>query len=116
MSAGLCGLPGLLLPAVPRGRLHAWHQYVVQVTGGAAMDRDQLGKCLDSAGIDSRVYYPALVHDHACYRAHPQVIVDETPRASRAVMEVLALPVHPSLTPDDVERIVSCVRTALTDD
>ena len=116
LSEGLAGLPGLVLPVVPRGRLHAWHQYVVQVTGGAAMDRDQLGKCLDSAGIDSRVYYPALVHDHACYRGHPQVIVDETPRASRAVMEVLALPVHPSLTLDDVERIVSCVRTALTDD
>jgi dTDP-4-amino-4,6-dideoxygalactose transaminase len=115
LSAGLRGLPGLVLPAVPPGRQPSWHQYVVQVTAGAAMDRDQLCKCLDSAGIDSRVYYPALVHDHACYRDHPQVIIDETPRASRAVREVLALPVHPKLTLDDVDRIVSCVRTALTD-
>ena len=115
LSAGLRGLPGLVLPATPDGRQHAWHQYVVQVTAEACLDRDQLGKYLDSAGIDSRAYYPALVHDHACYRGHPQVIIDETPRASRAATEVLALPVHPSVTPADVDRIVSCVRTALTD-
>jgi len=116
LSEGLAGLPGLVLPVVPRGRLHAWHQYVVQVTAAAPIDRDQLGKCLDAAGIDSRPYYPALVHGYACYRGHPQLIIDETPRASRAVREVLALPVHPGLARDDIERIVSCVRTALTED
>ena len=115
LSDGLSGLPGLVLPAVPPGRVHAWHLYVVQVTAAAPIDRDQLGKCLDAAGIDARPYYPALVHDYACYRDHPQVIIDATPRACRAVREVLALPVHPMLTSDDIDRIVSCVRTALTD-
>jgi len=115
LSEGLAGLPGLVVPAVPAGRLHVWHQYVVQVTKDAPMDRGQLGTCLDSAGIDSRAYYPALVHDYSCYRGHPQVIIDETPRASRAVTEVLALPVHPALAPADIDRIVSCVRTALSD-
>src|SRR6266496_3563685 len=115
LSDGLAGLPGLVRPAVPPGRVHAWHQYVVQVTAAAPIDRDQLGKCLDAAGIDARPYYPALVHDYACYRDHPRVIIDATPRACRAVREVLALPVHPMLTSGDIDRIVSCVRTALTD-
>jgi perosamine synthetase len=113
LSEGLGGLAGLVVPATAPGRLHVWHQYVVRVTADARMDRDQLGKCLDAAGIDSRPCYPALVHDYACYRDHPQVIADPTPRATRAVREVLALPVHPSLTDDDIDRIVSCVRTAL---
>src|SRR6266702_872556 len=115
LSEGLAGLPGLVLPYVPPGRVHAWHQYVVRVTAAAPINRDQLGKRLDVAGIDARIYYPALVHDYACYRDHPRVIIDATPRACRAVREVLALPVHPSLTSDDIDRIVSCVRTALTD-
>jgi perosamine synthetase len=116
LSEGLAGLPGLVLPAVSAGRTHVWHQYVVQVTADAAMDRDQLSRSLDSAGIDSRAYYPALVHDYSCYRDHPQVIIDKTPRASRAVREVLALPVHPALAPGDIDRIVACVRTALSAD
>jgi perosamine synthetase len=115
LSAGLSGVPGLILPEVPPGRVPAWHQYVVQVTADAPIDRDQLRKCLDAAGIEARPYYPALVHDHACYRDHPQVIADATPRACRAAREVLALPVHPGLGPDDIDRIVCCVAEALAD-
>ena len=79
LSEGLGGLAGLVVPATAPGRLHVWHQYVVRVTADARMDRDQLGKCLDAAGIDSRPCYPALVHDYPCYRGHPQVIADPTP-------------------------------------
>jgi dTDP-4-amino-4,6-dideoxygalactose transaminase/protein-tyrosine-phosphatase len=113
LSGGLAGLRGLVLPAAPADRLHAWHQYTVQVTQDARMDRDQLRKCLDVAGIDARPYYPKLVHDYPCYLDHPQVVSDETPRARRAVGQVLSLPVHPGLTDADIGRIVSCVRAAL---
>jgi dTDP-4-amino-4,6-dideoxygalactose transaminase/acetyltransferase-like isoleucine patch superfamily enzyme len=114
LSAGLAGVPGLVLPAAPAGRLHAWHLYSVRVTSDARMDRDQLGKCLDAAGIESRPYYPRLVHHYRCYIDHPQVVRDQTPRASRFAQEVLSLPVHPALTDDDIDRIVACVREALT--
>ena len=113
LSGGLAGLRGLMLPSCPAGRAHVWHQYTVQVTPNARIDRDQLAKQLAAAGIDSMVYYPRLVHDYPCFRHHPQVIRDETPRARRAVAEVLSLPVHPALSADDVGRVVSCVRDAL---
>jgi len=113
LSDGLGGLPGLVLPSEPRGRSHAWHQYTVQVTPDARLDRDQLQKCLDIAGIDSMAYYPRLVHHYACYLSHPQVGRDETPRAKRAAREVLSLPIHPSLTGKDIARIVTCMRDAL---
>ena len=113
LSDGLAGVPGLVLPTTPSDRVHAWHQYTVQVTAEARMDRDQLRKYLDAAGIDSMAYYPRLVHDYPCYRDHPQVSVDETPRADKAVRKVLSLPVHPALGRDDIDRIVSCVRDAL---
>lgn len=113
LSAGLAGLRGLVLPDCPAGRHHVWHQYTVRVTRHARIDRDQISKYLAAADIDSMVYYPRLVHDYPCFRDHPQVVHDETPRALRAVREVLSLPVHPALTADDVGRIVSCVREAL---
>jgi len=56
------------------------------------MDRNQLSKWLDAAGVDSRPYYPKLVHDYHCFRDHPQVVPDETPRASQAVRQVLSPP------------------------
>ena len=114
LSAGLIGLRGLVLPSVPSGRLHVWHHYTVQVTPDARLDRDQLGKCLDAAGIDARPYYPKLVYDYPCYRDDPRVASDETPRAMRAAAQVLSLPVHPGLTDVDINRIVSCVREALS--
>ena len=114
LSAGLAGLPGVLLPHAPPGRVHVWHQYTVQVTAEAGMGREQLAKSLDAAGIDARPYYPRLVHDYPCYDRSPQVVRDDTPRASRAAAEVLSLPVHPSLSQGDIDRIVSCVRETMT--
>jgi perosamine synthetase len=114
LSAGLAGLPGVLLPQAPRGRVHVWHQYTVQVTAAAGIDRGQLAKSLDAAGIDARPYYPRLVHDYPCYDRLSQVVRDETPRASRAAAEVLSLPVHPALSEDDIDRILACVREIVT--
>jgi dTDP-4-amino-4,6-dideoxygalactose transaminase len=79
----------------------------------ANLDRDQLSKCLDEAGIESRPYYRRLVHEHSSYAQHPRVLRDETPRASQAVREVVSLPVHPALADADLDRIVACVRESL---
>ncbi len=115
LSVGLAGLSGLILPVVPGGRRHVWHQYTVQVTAAARMGRDQLAKFLDAAQIEARPYYPRLVHDYPCYKDHPQVLADGTPRAGRAAEEVLSLPVHPGLQDNDIDRIIAQVRDALGD-
>ncbi len=114
LSAGLADVPGLRLPAVPPDRQHAWHQYTVRLTAAARMDRDRLRSRLSVAGIDARPYYPRLVHDYQCYHDHPRVIRDTTPQARLAAAEVLSLPVHPGLTGSDIDRIIGCVRAALT--
>jgi dTDP-4-amino-4,6-dideoxygalactose transaminase/acetyltransferase-like isoleucine patch superfamily enzyme len=110
LSAGLADLKGLVVPSCHDDRSHVWHQYTVRITAEAPIARDKLRQRLGEAGIDSMVYYPKLVHDYPCYREHPCVVPDETPRAARAVGEVLSLPVHPSLSSHDIERIIDCIR------
>lgn len=113
LSAGLTGVPGLLLPVLPDGRTHVWHQYTVRVTPEAAVDRDVLSARLTEAGIGNGFFYPRLMHDYDCYRGHPLVSVDETPYARQVAAEVISLPVHPSLAAGDLERIVETVRRVL---
>ncbi len=113
LSCGLSGIPGLVLPSMPDGRQSVWHQYTVRLTAEARMDRDQLSKWLEAANIDSRSYYPKLVHDYPCYANHPGVARDVTPQAGAAVGQVLSLPVHPALTDSDLSRIVDTMREAL---
>jgi len=113
LSAGLAGLPGLAVPVVPAGRVHVWHQYTVRLTAGGRIGRDELRGRLAACGIDSRPYYPRLVHDYACYREHPRVVRDDTPAAREAAGQVLSLPVHPALAAGDIDRIVRCAREAV---
>jgi dTDP-4-amino-4,6-dideoxygalactose transaminase len=113
LSEGLRAVPGLRLPEVPAGREHVFHQYTVRVTAGAALDRDAVVAALADRGVRAGVYYPRLVHDYDCYRGHPQVVADETPLAARVAGEVLSLPVHPHLSPADLDRIVEAVTEVL---
>jgi perosamine synthetase len=114
LTAGLADVAALKLPAVPAGREHVFHQYTVQVLEGAELDRDGLAKTLAEAGVATGIYYPRLMHDYDCYRGDPRVIIDDTPLASRTVANVLSLPVHPLLSPADLERICAAVRASMS--
>jgi len=113
LSAGLRDLPGVIVPATPMTREHAWHQYTLRITDEARRSRDEVWAALQTRGIGCGVYYPRLVHDYDCYRGHPAVSPDPTPVAAGMVQQVLSLPVHPALDPDDVTRIVAEVRALL---
>jgi dTDP-4-amino-4,6-dideoxygalactose transaminase len=108
LSMGLADIPGLILPSTRAGRSHAWHQYVVRVTEDFGMDRDALQQKLAERGVHAAVYYPRSLTEYPHVAA---ATIGETqfPNASRAAREVLALPVHPGLTPTDIEQVVGAV-------
>jgi dTDP-4-amino-4,6-dideoxygalactose transaminase len=112
LTEGLAGLAGLITPVVPEGRTHVWHQYTIRLTPDAPIGRDDLAKRLEQQGIGFGLYYPHLMHDYDCYRGHPQIAADPTPRAQQIVQEVLSLPVHQHLTRAEVDRVVAAVRGA----
>lgn len=114
LTERLDGIPGLIVPTVPEGRDHVWHQYTVRVTKDAVLDRDDLSGQLAKRGIGSGVYYPRLVHDYKPFRDHPQVVVEPTPLADLVSRQVLSLPVHPALSEADLDMIGTTVRDLLT--
>lgn len=94
-------LEGVATPPVAPGATHVYHQYTVRV----AEDRDGFAKALlEEHGVGSGVYYPVPTHRLPSY-----ALSLELPRTEEAAAEVLSLPVHPSLTIDDRERIVDAV-------
>lgn len=101
-------LTGVVTPPVADAARHVYHQYTVRVPG----DRDAVQQELLARGVGSAVYYPTPIH-----RLKPYLGEDgqpgpwELPETERAAREVLSLPIHPSLTPDELERIVEAVNS-----
>lgn len=100
-------LKGVIVPRIPDGCTHVFHQYTIRVPGEI---RDALRAFLQEKGIGSEVYYPVPIHKQDYYVRKLGYAIDlpETERASR---EVLSLPVHPALRPKDLETIVETVNT-----
>jgi perosamine synthetase len=94
-------LSNVITPKVREGYTHVFHQYTVRVRE----DRDVALEKLNQAGIGARVYYPLPVHQQPLYRQLG--FTDSLPVAERMSREVLSLPVHPSLTEEELGKIVS---------
>lgn len=105
LGAGLADLDWLALPVEPPGCVHVYHQYTLRVP----RVRDRLIQHLASCGIDSRVYYPQPIHHSPLYRRLGYGDV-RCPEAERAAREVVSIPVHPSLSEAEIDRIVQAVR------
>jgi dTDP-4-amino-4,6-dideoxygalactose transaminase len=90
-------------PKVQKGCEHVWHQYTVKVNGGRK--RDDVVKHMNNAGIDVGIYYPVPVHKQKSI----QGLVGDVrmPVAEKMSVEVLSLPVHPLLSEEDLDKIVT---------
>lgn len=94
-------LEGVTPPPVAPGAVHVYHQYTIRVP----QDRDGMAKALrEEYNIGSGMFYPIPNHLLAPFR-----IDLDLPETARAAAECLSLPVHPSLTQVDLERIVTAV-------
>ena len=106
-DAALCGLDGpLILPCAEQGNYHIYHQYTVRVPDGR---REALQKHLASRGVQSAIYYPLPIHLQEAY-AFLGYQPGDLPESERAAREVLSLPVHPELSPEQVEYAAESVR------
>lgn len=96
-------LQGVTTPPVRPGAVHVYHQYTIRVP----QDRDGLAKALrEEYAVGSGMFYPVPNH-----RLAPFGHDFDLPATELAAAECLSLPVHPSLSQADLERIVTAVNT-----
>jgi len=93
---------GFETPRVREGDRHVFHQYTIRVP----RDRDRLQQRLQEAGIGTAIHYPVPIHQQPIIR---ELGLGEGafPVAEAAAAQVLSLPVHPGLAPEDVEYIAA---------
>ncbi len=96
-------LVNVITPTIANGATHVFHQYTIRVPD----DRDGLAAALRSEyNVGSGMFYPIPNHRLAPFKSPAYLAETE-----RAASECLSLPVHPSLSQDDLERIVAAVNT-----
>jgi len=98
-------LQGVVTPVESPGTRHAYHQYTIRVVAG----RDGLVEHLTARGIGTGIYYPLPVHQQVAYQKLGYG--GHFPVAEQASQEVLSLPVHPALRPEDLDAIVKGVNS-----
>lgn len=98
-------LSGATTPPVRPGAVHVYHQYTIRVDAG---ERDRMVTALrEEHGVGTGVYYPTPSHRLSSLERYvPTVDMSQTERAAG---EVISLPVHPSLSQADLERVVAGV-------
>ena len=94
--------PVKILATLPQA-FHIFHQYVVRVP-----KRDELRKFLAERNIGSEVYYPIPLQDQQCleYLGYSE---GNLPHTDAAAKDVLALPIFPELTPEEIKRVVDAI-------
>jgi dTDP-4-amino-4,6-dideoxygalactose transaminase len=102
------GLQGAVrVPLVPPGSSCVWAQYTIR-TGR----RDHLQAGLKDRGVRTEIYYPRPLHQQTPYRDYPQA-PGGLPVTERLKDEVLSLPMHPYLTPQQSRYICEAVHATL---
>ena len=103
-DAGLGG--HVQVPARVADSRSAWAIYAILV--GSAEEREHLQARLKDRGVPSAIYYPLPLHKQPAYRDHHDGAV--LPVSDDLAQRILALPIHPELTDQDVARVIAAVK------
>lgn len=97
-----CNVSGL--PVIAEHNTSSWAQYTVRVA-----NRDAIQATLRHAGVPTAVHYPLPLN------RQPAVadVNANLPHGDRAAQEVMSLPMHPYMRPEDQQKIVDAFRNAV---
>ena len=110
LNEGLKNVDGVVTPYCAYGSKHVYHQYTIRVEKG---DRDDWVDIINECGVGTGIHYPIPLYDQPIYRTLG--ISGNCPNAELAADNVISLPVHPSLTKEDLDLVIEAVKTASDD-
>lgn len=107
LNEGLADVDYVETPVVREGCKHVYHQYTIKVTNGK---RDELIEILSENGVGSGVYYPIPLYRQGVFTSRGYDL--SLPVTEKIVNEVISLPIHPSLTEEDLDLIIKTIKEA----
>jgi len=103
LDQGLAHVNGLDVPAYPDGAEPIYMSFVVHHP-----DRDALMAELRAHGVDTTTGYMSDLSDHPLFAEYKR----PCPNATKAMRELLHIPVHPNLSQKQVRHLIESVRSA----
>lgn len=94
------------IPVIPDGFYSSWAQYTIQLE--SREQRENIQKKLKEKDIPSMVYYPKPMHQQQAFADFKFEYSDYINTACLCDT-VLSIPIHPYLTEEDSERVVSVI-------
>lgn len=111
LAAKLQDVKELQLPIVPNGYKHSWYLFTVRLKDADRKERDGIVDNLKAQSIGAAVYYHAPIHIMPFYREFCKHRLHNTEQAAR---QVFSLPVHPSVTIEQIDYIAASLRKVLS--
>ena len=106
----LMGTPGIGFVENRRDYTSNHSYFPILIGEDYPVSRDELYQKLKEEGIFSRRYFYPLISDLPMYRGLSSAKAENLPVARDAASKILCLPIYPSLTYSEVERISSIIR------
>lgn len=97
----------VVTPIVPDNFYSSWAQYSILLSGRE--EREQMQAALKAEGIPSMIYYPKPMHEQTAF-AELGYKKGDFPVAESLCDRVLALPMHPYLTEEQIHKVCSIVK------
>ena len=107
LNEGLKNVDGVVTPYCAYGSKHVYHQYTIRVEKG---NRDDWVSLINEKGVGTGIHYPIPLYNQPVYRKLD--IEGVCPNADLAANTVISLPVHPSLTKEDLDLVIEAVKYA----
>ncbi|MDP6906078.1 MAG: DegT/DnrJ/EryC1/StrS family aminotransferase [Candidatus Thalassarchaeaceae archaeon] len=98
------------IPKVRERSKHGWNQYVLKITK-PKLFREYMDNC----GIDTAIHYSTPTHLQPIYSQHHQSKLGTLPFTEEICKNLVAIPVFPQLTDDEVEYIISSIQAWQSD-
>jgi len=107
MTNNLKNIKGIVTPHVAQDVLHVFNQYTLKIKPELGIARNAVMEKLKLAGIGSSIYYPIPIHKQPLYQKLGYA--DVLPETEKVAQEVLSVPIHPSLSEQDIDAIASAL-------
>jgi len=86
---------------------HVYHQYVIRIP-----ERERCCELLREREIGFGIFYPLCLHQQPCFEEFGCAAA-RCPEAERAAQEVLALPIYPELTQNQLDEVIAAIKDHL---